>query len=287
MTIQEILKELEFNDGTFPRGAVEEAMAKREQITPELLRILQTAEGDLTTLGQQETYIAHIYAIYLLAYFREKRAYSLIADFFSIPGEITLDLTGDLVTEGLGRILASVCHGDLSLMKELVENENANGYVRAAALKGMLTLVALGEKSRDEIMAYYQSLFRGKLEREPSHVWNGLVSCCTDLYAEEVLEDIKRAYEEDLGGEWFINFNWVMERHALGKEKTLSTLRMDGRHRFVGNLVEEMEWWACFPDSAPRRAVRNRKRKVGRNEPCPCGSGKKYKRCCGSRQRNR
>ncbi len=25
-----------------------------------------------------------------------------------------------------------------------------------------------------------------------------------------------------------------------------------------------------------------RDKKVGRNEPCPCGSGKKYKRCCGS-----
>ena len=23
-----------------------------------------------------------------------------------------------------------------------------------------------------------------------------------------------------------------------------------------------------------------RRRKVGRNEPCPCGSGKKYKNCC-------
>jgi SWIM/SEC-C metal-binding protein len=22
-------------------------------------------------------------------------------------------------------------------------------------------------------------------------------------------------------------------------------------------------------------------KKVGRNEPCPCGSGKKYKKCCG------
>jgi preprotein translocase subunit SecA len=22
-------------------------------------------------------------------------------------------------------------------------------------------------------------------------------------------------------------------------------------------------------------------RKIGRNDPCPCGSGKKYKRCCG------
>ena len=25
-------------------------------------------------------------------------------------------------------------------------------------------------------------------------------------------------------------------------------------------------------------------RKVGRNEKCPCGSGKKFKRCCGSNQ---
>jgi len=24
------------------------------------------------------------------------------------------------------------------------------------------------------------------------------------------------------------------------------------------------------------------KKKVGRNEPCPCGSGKKYKKCCGN-----
>ena len=26
--------------------------------------------------------------------------------------------------------------------------------------------------------------------------------------------------------------------------------------------------------------IRNRGKKVGRNEPCPCGSGKKYKNCC-------
>jgi preprotein translocase subunit SecA len=29
--------------------------------------------------------------------------------------------------------------------------------------------------------------------------------------------------------------------------------------------------------------VRRRTRKVGRNDPCPCGSGKKYKKCCGAR----
>ncbi len=31
-----------------------------------------------------------------------------------------------------------------------------------------------------------------------------------------------------------------------------------------------------------RRPVRNAGNKVGRNDPCPCGSGKKYKKCCGS-----
>ncbi len=26
--------------------------------------------------------------------------------------------------------------------------------------------------------------------------------------------------------------------------------------------------------------IRNRGEKIGRNDPCPCGSGKKYKNCC-------
>jgi len=28
-----------------------------------------------------------------------------------------------------------------------------------------------------------------------------------------------------------------------------------------------------------------RREKVGRNDPCPCGSGKKYKRCCLNKER--
>jgi preprotein translocase subunit SecA len=26
--------------------------------------------------------------------------------------------------------------------------------------------------------------------------------------------------------------------------------------------------------------IRNRQERIGRNDPCPCGSGKKYKNCC-------
>jgi len=35
------------------------------------------------------------------------------------------------------------------------------------------------------------------------------------------------------------------------------------------------------PSSAPPEAtVRREAPKVGRNDPCPCGSAKKYKKCC-------
>ncbi|MBN2317677.1 MAG: preprotein translocase subunit SecA [Acidobacteria bacterium] len=35
-------------------------------------------------------------------------------------------------------------------------------------------------------------------------------------------------------------------------------------------------------DSAPVKPKKRAAAKVGRNDPCPCGSGKKYKKCCGS-----
>jgi preprotein translocase subunit SecA len=35
-------------------------------------------------------------------------------------------------------------------------------------------------------------------------------------------------------------------------------------------------------DDAPVKTVRRDEPKVGRNDPCPCGSGKKYKKCHGA-----
>ena len=40
------------------------------------------------------------------------------------------------------------------------------------------------------------------------------------------------------------------------------------------------EKMAIPPQIMPEQ-VRRETPKVGRNDPCPCGSGKKYKKCCG------
>lgn len=40
-------------------------------------------------------------------------------------------------------------------------------------------------------------------------------------------------------------------------------------------------WYYVDGDMVKAKPVVRESAKVGRNEPCPCGSGKKYKRCCG------
>ena len=50
----------------------------------------------------------------------------------------------------------------------------------------------------------------------------------------------------------------------------------------IPHYIETLNAWRISRQVAgqPRTEARNFG-KVGRNEPCPCGSGKKYKRCCG------
>jgi SEC-C motif-containing protein len=41
-------------------------------------------------------------------------------------------------------------------------------------------------------------------------------------------------------------------------------------------------WFFRDGDLVKPQPLKRAQPKVGRNEPCPCGSGKKYKKCCGS-----
>jgi len=50
------------------------------------------------------------------------------------------------------------------------------------------------------------------------------------------------------------------------------------------NIVSENKQQVPQTSDVKRTPVVNQEPKVGRNEPCPCGSGKKYKNCCGRNQ---
>ena len=48
----------------------------------------------------------------------------------------------------------------------------------------------------------------------------------------------------------------------------------------ISRFVRENDHW-YYLDGKGQQPVRRETPKVGRNDPCPCGSGKKFKKCCG------
>ena len=72
-------------------------------------------------------------------------------------------------------------------------------------------------------------------------------------------------YDDEENGEVILHLN----------EKELTQLESDLPH-----VLLDIYWYWQAVINKPQ-TVRREGEKVGRNDPCPCGSGKKYKACCG------
>lgn len=302
METEPVLKSLARYDGSFPRTALERAIEQKESITPHLLDALRFARQHVEALP--EGYWLHTWAMFLLAQFRETRAYALVIDLLDLPGEQLEELHGDGLTEDMNRILASVCGGDPGLIERLAEKPEADQYARDAALGALVTLVATGQRSREETLEYFRGLFHTSQAQPDSFFWSALVRRSTDLYPDSVYEEIKDAYDRQLVDPLFIALRNVDQVLARGKDAVLAALGTDRHYTLVEDTVRETEWWACFRQApsppatpgiaaetpvaprlsspAPVQAERPASvgPKPGRNDPCPCGSGLKYKRCC-------
>ena len=122
MTADEILEELQSNRGVFPRKALLEAIEQHEVVLPRLIAILEAATSDIVGVLGGDGYFAHFYALFLSAQFRAKEAYPPILSLVKHPGDVLSKVWGDVITEDLDRILASVCAGDTQPIKELIES---------------------------------------------------------------------------------------------------------------------------------------------------------------------
>jgi len=227
-------------EGPFPLEALVESVQNREEVIPELLKVIQKVTENKQQVIDHEDYTMSIYAMYLLAQFREKKAYQVIIDFFYMPDEKALEIVGDMYVEDLGRILASVSGGDISLLQQLIENSEAQELIRASAVESLMVLVHVGEKTRDEIIAYFKSLFSGKLERKNSLVWVSLVSCCVDLYPEEVLEEIEDAFDDGLVEDVLVELNEVYDALLMDKNQALENFFKGSQYGLIEDVVQEM-----------------------------------------------
>jgi len=92
------------------------------------------------------------------------------------------------------------------------------------------------------------------------------------------------SYFLDIVNEAKICLNWYDNPEDFKKEYPDPDLRLTVLRGSLSMIEETMKWLQLYvrfaaDDGSPfSGGVR-----VGRNKPCPCGSGRKYKKCCGNR----
>jgi preprotein translocase subunit SecA len=111
-------------------------------------------------------------------------------------------------------------------------------------------------------------------------------------------EDTELCHDEELVDPFYISPEDVEEELGVAKAPSAESLQAHRWYTLVTDAIEDMEWWSCFQppksvqptgpaespnpyDVSPTLKPTVKKKKIGRNERCPCGSGKKYKKCCG------
>jgi SEC-C motif domain protein len=94
---------------------------------------------------------------------------------------------------------------------------------------------------------------------------------------------------------WAANSEWISLKVVEAKKGTvedeegsvefIATYKEQGTvrpHHEISSFVKQKgNWYFVDGKLVPPKTEVRQQPKVGRNEPCPCGSGKKFKKCCG------
>ena len=166
--------------------------------------------------------------------------------------------------------------------------ENEFGEYWDGCEDAMFALVSIGRPAVAPLLKKIKSDFEDKVYH------HFLIGSLTKIKDEKVYSFMKETVEDYIKDpgmyrEWFRIGDFVYDLEAQGRKEILPLLRelysikglseydrieiqdtisvIEDPERFRQNIIEKLG------PLTPRK-------KIGRNKPCPCGSGKKYKKCC-------
>ena len=276
MDIRQALENIRHITPRLAREEIELIRLHQDEAVPVLLEyIKEIPEDDDDDAYEDGSDDAIFYAMYLLAECRVKQAFPHLARLLTFDEDYTDYLLGDTLTEDFGSILASVTlPGDIPQIQAIVEDEDLGLFQRLAALDAMRVLFVEGAYSRDSYATYLRHLLE-TYQADPEFLAH-VITACERICEQSLLPLIESLYEADLVDEYVTGIDEVRDGMLSGEPEAvlLQKLKESRYNCYINDTIGLLESWAYFstrPDYG---------RKVGRNEPCPCGSGKKYKKCC-------
>ena len=179
-------------------------------------------------------------------------------------------------------------------MYEVIEAEHADEFVRSRMLETLAMVTFGGGLDRGEVATYLRDCFIKLRPHAENFVWHGWQSAIALLGLSELCSLVKKAFERGLIGRQLMAYEDFRSdlRNALAHPEAPWPPRAEREFVLFGDTIEELSCWHAFsPEYLERKNVpahglglgepaSNPYRDVGRNDPCPCGSGRKFKKCC-------
>jgi preprotein translocase subunit SecA len=204
------------------------------------------------------------------------------------------DIKGNIqsmIGEGIQHLVATYLASDHAEEWDLEGLMNEMGTI--LPLPPSLNASALSQLSRGDIEERLQEHARSLYEERERELGSENMRILERLV---MLRTIDRLWMEHLTA--MENMRQGIGLHAVGGRDPLIMYKQEGQATFqsllagiehgvvhtiyrVGISKEKAPTPSPMAEAAKRKEAAPVGNKVGRNDPCPCGSGKKYKKCCG------
>jgi Protein of unknown function (DUF1186)/SEC-C motif len=294
MDAQAILHELT-HAGGLPRLALKAASAQRDEMLPLFVQEIETYLALDPAARAKPTPLFFIF--HLLSEWREKAAYRPLARLLRLPGSDVDAIFGDGITTTSHRVMAAVFDGDPEPLYDIILDPKADEFIRAGMCEALAMVTVRGELDRAVAARFLRDAFMEMRPQAECYVWVGWQSAIAMLGMSDLKLLVKKAFDRGFIDSHVLGFEHFEQDLRRGIEHPGEPRRPDDRDdTLFGDTVEELSGWYCFTEQyhddqerwereARAERVRSQRlenpfKSVGRNDPCPCGSGKKFKRCC-------
>lgn len=305
MTLDDVLTSFH-QPGDLPRAEMQWALDHWDEASPRFTALLDAyASGEGRTTAADNTLFV---TLHLQAEKGDAAAFAPLCRLLR-DGEAAYAVLGDAIGVTLARVLVSAYDGHLPMLATVVETVQTDDFVRETALQAMAYLTRAGQVPEEAMRAHLLRWLDG-LPQEESHIWAAWVMAVANLgyadlagQAEELFRrgfvdpdwtdvedfraDLQRTLDDPAGLVGFAHdeigpFGSALDElegftNIAAPDRTV-VLDEDELEDFARTRLRD---WTSEPEGyGLQQTITNPLRGVGRNDPCPCGSGKKHKKCC-------
>lgn len=254
------------------------------------LRVVLARVADGEILSPEDELLA-LRGLHILGAARDTLSWPILLRLLHLPEEELDGFLDSAITLTLPRIAVGLFDGDTESLFALIADQTVEEFARSSLFGAATFLTWEGRVELEHMRAFLQRFYAERLAADRNFAWHGWLMAVAMLGLRDLAPLYHRAWDEGrLHPQWQGRTDF--EKDLTRAERAPADIQRfeDQGLGYIEDVADSLSWTddgsdadfgeTSFSDWLPEEPYVNPMRDVGRNDPCPCGSGKKAKKCC-------